>query len=114
MEKSPKIAVYGALSANLAIAATKFIVATITGSSAMWSAGIHSSVDSGNQMLMLIGLRRSRRPADVRHPFGHGKELYFWNLLVAVLIFGAGGGISAYEGILHILHPVTRSEERRV
>jgi cation diffusion facilitator family transporter len=106
MEKSPNFAVYGALAANLAIAVTKFAVAMITGSSAMWSEGIHSSVDTGNQILMLIGLRRSRRPADVNHPFGHGKELYFWNLLVAVLIFGVGGGISAYEGILHVLHPV--------
>lgn len=98
--------VYGALTANIAIAAMKFIAALITGSSAMWSEGIHSSVDTGNQILMLIGLRRSRRPPDSHHPFGHGKELYFWNLLVAVLIFGVGGGISAYEGVLHIAHPV--------
>jgi cation diffusion facilitator family transporter len=105
VEQSSKKTVYGALFANIAIAATKFAAALITGSSAMWSEGIHSSVDTGNQILMLIGMRRSHRPPDPNHPFGHGKELYFWNLLVAVLIFGVGGGISAYEGVLHILHP---------
>jgi len=106
VKHNPKKAVFGALFANVAIAVTKFIAALITGSSAMWSEGIHSSIDTGNQILMLIGLRRSHRPADPDHPFGHGKELYFWNLLVGVLIFGVGGGISAYEGVLHILHPV--------
>jgi cation diffusion facilitator family transporter len=105
MKPSPTKAVYGALFANIAIAATKFFAALITGSSAMWSEGIHSTIDTCNQILMLIGLRRSRRPADPNHPFGHGKELYFWNLLVAVLILGVGGGIAAYEGMLHILHP---------
>jgi len=105
-------AVYGALLANIAIAVVKFIAAVITGSSAMWSEGIHSSIDTGNQILMLLGIRRSRRPPDPEHPFGHGKEVYFWNLLVAVLIFGVGGGISAYEGILHILHPVMIRDAR--
>ena len=107
MQEGSTKAVYGALFANIAIAVVKFVVAVVTGSSAMWSEGIHSSVDTGNQVLMLVGLRRSRRPSDPEHPFGHGNELYVWNLLVAVLIFGVGGGISAYEGILHILHPVS-------
>lgn len=101
-----KIAVYGALVANIAIAITKFVVAGTSGSSAMLSEGIHSTVDTGNSLLLLVGIKRSQRKATAEHPYGHGKELYFWSLIVAVLIFGVGGGVSAYEGIQHIRHPV--------
>ena len=100
-----KIAIYGAISANVAIAVTKFAVAGITGSSAMLSEGIHSAVDTFNGILLLVGLRLSKRPATPEYPFGHGKELYFWSLIVAVLIFGLGGGVSFYEGVQHIQRP---------
>jgi len=101
-----RVAIYGAIAANVAIAITKFSVAGITGSSAMLSEGIHSGVDTFNGVLLLVGLRLSRRPPTEEHPFGHGKELYFWSLIVAVLIFGLGGGISFYEGVLHVREPV--------
>jgi len=100
-----RIAVYGAIAANVAIAATKFVVAGITGSAAMLSEGIHSAVDTGNGVLLLIGRRLSERKATPEHPFGHGKELFFWSLIVAVLVFGLGGGLSMLEGIQHIMNP---------
>jgi cation diffusion facilitator family transporter len=103
--KESKVAVYGALTVNIAIAATKFVVAALTGSSAMLSEAIHSSVDSINELLMLVGLHRSQLPASAEHPFGNGKELYFWSLMVGVLVFGVGGGVSLYEGVLHVRNP---------
>jgi cation diffusion facilitator family transporter len=97
--------IYAALIGNGLIAITKFIAAALTGSSAMLSEGIHSVVDTGNQVLLLHGLRQARKPADERYPFGHGKEIYFWSFVVAMLIFAVGAGISMYEGIHQILHP---------
>jgi len=105
-----RIAIYGAIGANLAIAATKFAVAGVTGSSAMLSEGIHSAVDTCNGVLLLVGTWRSELPASDEHPFGHGKELYFWSLIVAVLIFGVGGGVSFYEGVLHVREPTPLSD----
>lgn len=99
------VTIYAAIAANFLIAVSKFIVAGITGSSAMLSEGIHSVADTGNQLLLLLGVRRSRVPPDALHPFGHGKELYFWSLVVAIVLFGVGGGMSLYEGIIHLQHP---------
>ncbi len=106
MAGESKKAVVAAIIGNLAIAVVKFIAAAMTGSSAMISEGIHSVVDTGNGGLLFYGLKRGARPADEQHPFGHGMEVYFWSLIVAVSIFGIGGGMSIYEGITHIQHPV--------
>ena len=105
MAQESKKAVVAAIIGNLAIAVIKFIAGAITGSSAMISEGIHSVVDTGNGGLLYYGLNRGARPADEHHPFGHGMEVYFWSLIVAVSIFGIGGGMSIYEGITHIQHP---------
>ena len=102
---SSKKAIYAAILGNFAIAVTKFFGAAVSGSSAMLAEGIHSLVDTGNGGLLLLGIRRSKRPPDEHHPYGYGKSLYFYTLVVAVLIFGLGGGISLYEGILHTLDP---------
>ena len=105
MASGSKKVIFAALAGNTLIAVTKFVAASITGSSAMLSEAIHSLVDTGNQGLLLYGMNRAQKPADENFPFGHGKEIYFWSFVVAILIFALGGGISVYEGIHHLLHP---------
>ena len=105
MGAESKLPIYASIAANVAIAILKFVAAVVSGSSAMAAEGIHSLVDSADGGLLLIGHRRSRRPADEAHPFGYGHELYFWTLLVAVLFFVLGGGISVYHGVINVLRP---------
>jgi len=110
MSSGTKKVIYAALIGNTLISITKFFAAAVTGSSAMLSEGIHSLVDTGNQVLLLHGLKQAAKPADDAFPFGYGKEVYFWSFIVAILIFALGGGISIYEGIKHLQHPVPISD----
>jgi cation diffusion facilitator family transporter len=105
MAAESKRAIIAAIIGNVAIATIKFVAAAFTGSSAMISEGIHSLVDTGNGILLFHGLRRGARPADEQHVFGHGMEVYFWTLIVAISIFAVGGGMSIYEGVTHMIHP---------
>lgn len=105
MRANPKKVIWAAMAANLAIAAIKFFAAWRTGSSAILSEGVHSVVDTSDQLLLLYGLHRAALPPDRDFPFGHGKEIYFWSFVVAMLIFSLGAGISFYEGTHHLLHP---------
>ena len=102
---SSKFTIYSALTANLLIAVTKFVAGGISNSASMVSEGIHSVVDTVNELFLLLGIYRSKKQPDALHPFGYGKELYFWSFIVSIMIFGLGGGISVYQGIVHIIKP---------
>ncbi len=102
---SNKLVVYAALAGNLAVAVVKFIAAALTGSSAMLSEGVHSLVDTGNEVLLLYGMKQASQPPDESHPFGYGREVYFWSFIVALLVFALGAGVSLYEGVHHLRNP---------
>ncbi|MEO6776617.1 MAG: cation diffusion facilitator family transporter [Kofleriaceae bacterium] len=103
--KARAFTLYAAVAANVTIAVTKFIAAAVTGSASMFSEALHSLVDTGDGLLVLLGLRLSHRPPSSRHPYGHGLEVYFWSMVVAMSIFGMGGVVSIYEGIQRMIHP---------
>lgn len=103
--RSSAFAVWAALVGNILVAVTKFAAAAFAGGSAMMAEGVHSLVDSGNELLLLYGMRRSRARADPQHPLGYGRELYFWSFVVAILIFALGSGVAIFEGVSHILDP---------
>ncbi len=107
MASSSKKVIIAALTGNFLIALIKFIAFFVTKSSAMLSEGVHSVVDTGNQILLLYGMHRAKKPADEQFPFGHGKEVYFWGFIVAIMIFTVGAGVSIYKGVHHLLHPTT-------
>lgn len=105
MSESNKIVVYAAMFGNLAIALVKFVAAYITNSSAMLSEAVHSVVDTLNEILLLYGMKKAKKPGDVKHPFGYGRELYFWAFIVALLVFALGAIVSILQGIYHIIQP---------
>ena len=102
---SSRKVLYAAIAGNILVAATKFAAAALTGSSAMLSEAVHSVVDSGNSLLLLYGMHRAKALPDQEHPLGHGREIYFWSFVVAVLVFALGAGFSLYEGIAHVVAP---------
>jgi cation diffusion facilitator family transporter len=105
MAEESRRAVFAAIAGNVLITVAKFIAAAFSGSAAMLAESIHSLIDTGNGALVLYGMRRSRKPADLEHPFGYGHELYFWTMLVGMIVFGLGGGMSIITGMSHLTHP---------
>src|SRR6267378_3344311 len=104
-KSSTVLTVWAALAGNLMVALAKFAAAAMTGSAAMTSEAVHSLIDTLNEVLLLYGIARSKRPADRTHPLGYGRELYFWSFVVALLIFALGAGVAFYEGFNHIVVP---------
>lgn len=108
------LSILSAIAANLAISILKFVAASFTGSAAMLSEGIHSIIDTTNGLFLLLGVKRSKKGADKMHPFGHGKEIYFWSFIVAIFIFAIGGGVAIYHGIENIMHPLAHTDHSNV
>ena len=104
-EKGSRVVLYAALAGNALVAVTKFVAAGITGSAAMLGEAVHSLADTSNELLLLYGERRSRKPPDRTHPFGYGREVYFWSFMVSVVLFALGAGVSIWEGVRHVLAP---------